>query len=157
MEISEAGLDLIKRSEGFRAEPYRDVAGYATIGYGHKLRPGEQYDHGITEATAVMLLEQDIKSSEGAVGRLVHVAMTQGQFDALVDFVFNLGPGALANSTLLRDLNNKEYALVGLQLLLWDHGFVAGREQEVYALKERRQAELTLWKGTPIAPEPVAV
>ena len=42
MEISEAGLDLIKRSEGFRAEPYRDVAGYATIGYGHKLRPGEQ-------------------------------------------------------------------------------------------------------------------
>ena len=87
----------------------------------------------------------------------MHVAMTQGQFDALVDFVFNLGPGALANSTLLRDLNNKEYALVGLQLLLWDHGFVAGREQEVYALKERRQAELTLWKGTPIAPEPVAV
>lgn len=111
MEISQAGLDLIKRSEGFRAETYLDVAGYPTIGYGHKLKAGEQYDHGITEATATVMLEQDIQGAEAAVGRLVHVAMTQGQFDALVDFVFNLGSGALAGSTLLKDLNAKEYAL----------------------------------------------
>ena len=158
MEISQAGLDLIKRSEGFRAETYLDVAGYPTIGYGHKLKAGEQYDHGITEATATAMLEQDIQGAEAAVGRLVYVAMTQGQFDALVDFVFNLGQGALASSTLLRDLNASEYALAGLQLLLWDHAVVAGREQEVFALKERRQAELNLWLGrTPVAPQPDTV
>ena len=157
MEISEAGLDLIKRSEGFKAETYLDVAGYPTIGYGHKLKPGEQYDRGITDATATALLEQDVQAAEEAVGRLVHVAMTQGQFDALVDFVFNLGQGALASSTLLRDLNASEYALAGLQLLLWDHGRVNGCEEEIYALKARRQAELSLWKGTPVAPQPDTV
>ena len=121
------------------------------------MKPGEQYDRGITDATATALLEQDVQAAEEAVGRLVHVAMTQGQFDALVDFVFNLGQGALASSTLLRDLNASEYALAGLQLLLWDHGRVNGREEEIYALKARRQAELSLWKGTPVAPQPDTV
>lgn len=157
MQISEDGLDLIKQSEGFRAQTYKDVAGYPTVGYGHKLRPGESFPNGVTEQQATQILLEDVEMAEAAVGRLVHVALTQGQYDALVDFVFNLGQGALASSTLLRDLNASEYALAGLQLLLWSHARVGGREEEVSALKQRRQAELNLWVGRPVASQPAAV
>ncbi len=69
--------------------------------------------------------------------------LTQGQFDALVDFTFNLGQGKLANSTLLKDLNAKQYNAAALQLLQWDHAGV----KEVAQLKARRQAEYNLWQG----------
>ena len=153
MQISEAGLDLIKQSEGFRAQTYKDVAGYPTIGYGHKLRPGESFPNGVTEQQATQILLEDVETAEAAVGRLVHVALTQGQYDALVDFTYNLGAGALAGSTLLRDLNAKEYATAGLQLLLWSH---AGGV-EVEGLLKRRQAELNLWVGRPVASQPAVV
>ena len=153
MQISEAGLDLIKQSEGFRAQTYKDVAGYPTVGYGHKLRPGESFPNGVTEQQATQILLEDVETAEAAVGRLVHVALTQGQYDALVDFTYNLGAGALAGSTLLRDLNAKEYATAGLQLLLWSH---AGGV-EVEGLLKRRQAELNLWLGRTVASQPATV
>ena len=86
-------------------------------------------------------------SAEGAVSHLVRVALTQGQFDALVDFVFNLGAGRLQGSTLLRDLNAGQYAPAAEQILAWDHGVVNGRETELSALKARRLAEHTLWNS----------
>lgn len=157
MNLSPAGFDLIKRSEGFRAQKYIDVAGFLTIGYGHKLRVSESYDHGITEVIATALLEKDISSAEAAITELVKVPLTQGQFDALVDFVYNLGFVALEHSTLLRDLNNRYYAAAALQLLLWDHAVESGREQEVAGLKARRQAELQLWNGQPLATPSITV
>ena len=147
MQLSADGLDLIKRSEGFRASTYNDVAGYPTIGYGHKIKPGESFPNGVTEAQATAILIADVASAEAAIARLVKVPLTQGQFDALVDFVYNLGSGQLAGSTLLRDLNDKQYATAGLQLLLWDHA--AGKE--VLGLKQRRQAELGLWLGREVS------
>jgi lysozyme len=147
MEISTEGLELVKRSEGFSGQVYKDVAGWPTIGYGHKLVVGESFPDGITEVQATTLLLSDVATAEKAISRLVKVALTQGQFDALVDFVFNLGAGRLANSTLLRYLNAGAYANAGLQLMLWDH---AGGE-EVAGLKARRQAELQLWKGANIS------
>jgi lysozyme len=72
----------------------------------------------------------------------VKVALTQGQFDALVDFVFNLGAGRLASSNLLSYLNAGEYDAAAWQLLAWDH--VGSRE--VASLKVRREAEFRLWK-----------
>jgi lysozyme len=74
---------------------------------------------------------------------LVRVPLTQGQFDALVDFCFNLGEGRLAGSTLLRELNAGLYAAAGQQLLAWDH---AGGKV-IPGLKARREAELALWTG----------
>ena len=96
---------MLKRSEGLRLTAYRDVAGLLTIGYGHKVVPPAVFDNGITEATADAILANDVEAAEGAVTRLVKVPLTQGQFDALVDFTFNLGAGRLADSTLLVDLN----------------------------------------------------
>ncbi len=141
MELSPAGWALIKRSEGFRSQVYLDANGFRTIGYGHKLLPNEWFVLGIDELQATELLAADVRTAESAVERLVKVDLTQGQFDALVDFVYNLGEGRLAASTLLRDLNYGQYAQAAEQILLWDH---AGR-QEMAGLRARREAEFALW------------
>ncbi len=148
MQLSAAGLDLIKRFEGFRTHPYTDVAGFPTIGYGHRIVPPESFPpesfpRGIGEPQAAAILARDVAAAERTVARLVKVALTQGQFDALVDFCFNLGAGRLASSTLLRCLNAGRYDAVAEQLLLWD---LAGGEVNL-GLKARREAELRLWKS----------
>lgn len=143
MDFSTAGMDLLKRSEGFRSCVYRDAAGFPTIGYGHRLHHPESFPNGITEPQAANLLACDVRDAEQAVQRLVKVPLAQGQFDALVDFCFNLGAGRLSASSLLEDLNAGRYDEAAQQLLLWDH---AGG-QEIAALKTRREAEAELWRG----------
>jgi lysozyme len=145
MQFSVAGLDLLKRSEGFRLQVYTDACGLPTIGYGHKLRRPGDFPNGITQDEAEQILLCDLDDAEAAVNRLVKVPLTQGQFDALVDFTFNLGSGRLAGSMLLKDLNAKRYDEAAQQLLLWDHGFLNGREQELSNLKARREADFKLW------------
>jgi lysozyme len=152
MQLSNNGLELIKRSEGFRGQVYLDVAGFPTIGYGHLIKTNERFSNGITEQQAATILASDVQEAEEAVGRLVKVALTQGQFDALVDFCFNLGAGRLASSTLLRDLNAGNHDAAAAQLLSWDHAggvVIAG-------LKARREAELQLWNSSNPADYPKA-
>jgi lysozyme len=142
MQFSEAGLRLLKRFEGFRSQTYLDVAGLPTIGYGHRLLAGESFPNGIPEPDASNLLAADVRAAELAVNRLVKAQLTHSQYDALVDFVYNLGEGRLAGSTLLKELNLGNYQAAGQQLLRWDH---AGGE-EVAGLKSRREAEFELWR-----------
>ena len=85
-----------------------------------------------------------MRQSEQAVERLVKVPLTQGQFDALADFCFNLGAGRLASSTLLKDAERRRYEAAREQLLRWDHG--RGRGEP--GLKARREAEFQLWDGS---------
>ena len=141
MRLSAAGLELIKKAEGFRGSRYVDCAGFATIGYGHRLLPGELFESGMEEAKAAEILADDVRSAEKTVERLVKVRLTQGQFGALVDFVFNLGGERLAGSTLLKELNAGRYEEAGRQLMLWDRA--SGRENA--GLKARRKAEFLLW------------
>jgi lysozyme len=141
MELSAAGLDLLKKSEGFRNHRYLDASGIPTIGYGHRILASESFPNGINEAQGAELLASDVREAEQAVKRLVRVALTQGQFDALVDFVFNLGSARLAASTLLHDLNIGRYPAAAEQLLRWDHTGV----QENASLRARREAEFHLW------------
>ncbi len=145
MELSAKGLALLKRSEGFRSHVYLDVNGYPTIGYGHRLVHPESFPHGIGEEQAASLLIGDVHDAERAVERMVKVQLTEGQFDALVDFCFNMGQGRLAESTLLKDLNAGQYDAAAEQMLRWDH---AG-EQENAGLKIRREAEFGLWMAGP--------
>jgi lysozyme len=145
MQLSEEGLELIKRSEGFWGKEYRDVAGIATIGYGHRILAGESFVSGITESQALSILEEDVRQAEDAVGRLIQVAISQGQFDALVDFCFNLGAGRLAGSTLLRELNAGRTDAAAQQLFAWDHA--GGKVSE--GLRARRRAEFELWTRGP--------
>jgi lysozyme len=151
MELSAEGMDLIKKSEGFRDRVYLDVEGLPSIGYGHRLIHPETFPNGITESQGTAILYRDVRESEQAIERLVKATLTQGQFDALVDFVFNLGQLRLAESTLLRELNCGRVAEAGEQLLRWDH---AGTQVNA-GLKARREAELRLWNGEPFElPEP---
>jgi lysozyme len=141
MQLSEAGFELIKRSEGFRGRTYLDVAGFPTIGYGHRLLEREFFPNGVSVTQAAEMLAADVNKAEQAVHRLVKVALTQGQFDALTDFCFNLGASRLASSTLLTALNAGRYEAARVQLLRWD--LAAG---EVNAgLKARREAEFQIW------------
>ncbi len=142
MKLSTAGLELLKQSEGFRNRVYFDVAGIPTIGYGHRLLHLESFPDGIDESHAAELLVSDVRDAEQAVERMVLVPLAQGQFDALVDFLFNLGAGRFATSTLLKRLNARRYDDALEQLLRWER---AGG-QEIAALKARRQAEAKLWQ-----------
>ncbi|HAY0632883.1 lysozyme [Serratia sp. Lou2A] len=108
MKISDDGMALIKRFEGLRLQAYQDSVGVWTIGYGWTQRvAGRKIGAGmaINTATAERLLACGVAQFEQGVERRVTVPITQGQFDALVSFTYNLGLRALDNSTLLRRLN----------------------------------------------------
>ncbi len=141
MELSAAGRALIKQSEGFRARVYKDAAGLATIGWGHRCLHPDSFPDGVSEELAEHILACDIDDAEAAVVHDVKVQLTQGQFDALVDFTFNLGVGTLSKSTLIQLLNAGNYDGAANELLKWDH---AGGK-ELAALKTRREAEYQLW------------
>jgi len=102
MRTSECLIEKLKEFEGLRTEAYRDAAGVWTIGYGHTGRDVKRGDR-ITEYWATDLLRRDLAVVAKAVDEL-GVAVTQGQFDALVSFAFNLGIGRLRNSTLLKTI-----------------------------------------------------
>ena len=77
MKTSQAGLNLIEEFEGIRNLPYLDVAGKPTIGYGHLIKPGEDFSAGITEAQAQDLLQADVETAENAVNALIPADCTQ--------------------------------------------------------------------------------
>ena len=142
MQISPAGLALIKRFEGLRTEAYRCPAGVWTIGYGSTrgVREGMK----ITEAQAEALLLRDVERFERDVVGMVEVPITQGMFDALVSFAFNLGAEAMRRSTLLRLLNQSRYADAAQQFARWNKA--GGRVLD--GLTKRRAAERALFEGT---------
>ena len=119
--ITQDGIDLIKRFEGFSSTVYICPAGYPTIGYGHLVlnEEKEQLATGIDQEQGEELLRLDAQVAERAVLRLITVPLTDGQFDALVSFTFNLGSGALQRSTLRRKLNRREYASAAGEFGRW--------------------------------------
>lgn len=146
MHISEAGLTLIRQSEGLRLSAYRCPAGIPTIGYGSTA--GVRMGQTITAERAESLLREDVRQFESAVDRLVKVPLTQSQYDALVSFSFNLGAKSLEKSTLLRLLNAGDYSGAAAQFDRW----VYASGKKLPGLITRRAAERALFEGdTPCA------
>lgn len=139
MQISNKGLDLIKRFEGLRLDAYRCPAGIWTIGYGHT-GPDVREGLAITPSRAETLLRSDVghfvAGVEGCAG-----PCTQGQYDALVSFAFNLGLDALRSSTLLKLHKLGQHKLAAAEFGRWVHG--GGRE--LPGLVSRRAAEAALY------------
>ena len=104
MEASEILKMQLKAFEGLMLTAVRDVGGVLTIGYGHTGKDVEEGDR-ISPYWAEELLKEDLGLVESQV-RALKVARTQGQFDALVSFVYNLGIGRLRNSNLLNVIRN---------------------------------------------------
>ena len=141
MEISQEGLALIKKFEGCELEAYKCAAGVWTIGYGST--KGVKEGDSISQEDADKLLTHEMKEYEGYINDLVEVDLEQNQFDALVSWVFNLGPAKLKSSTLLKVLNAKDYEGVPAQIKRWNK---AGGKV-LQGLVRRREAESLLFTG----------
>lgn len=144
MQTSDKGISLIKQFEGCKLTAYQDSVGVWTIGYGWT-QPvnGKPIRAGMTikQETAERLLKTGLVSYESDVSRLVKVGLTQGQFDALVSFTYNLGARSLSTSTLLRKLNAGDYAGAADEFLRWNK---AGGKV-LNGLTRRREAERALF------------
>ena len=145
-QINRSGLHLIKEFEGLakkigkdRVVAYSDSVRVATIGYGHT--KNVYLGMTISYQQAEEFLKQDLKVAESGVSSLVKVELNDNQFAALVSFVFNLGIAAFSHSTLLRDLNAKNYNAAAEQFLRWNH---AGHKI-LPGLTRRRRAERQLF------------
>lgn len=141
-KLSSAGAEFIAAFEGFRANAYWDQWGNVwTIGFGHTR--GVHQGQRVTREQALKLLRDDAATAAQAVKDLVDVELTQKQFDALTSFCFNLGGGALAESTLLKKLNKGNYKGAQKEFGKWVH---AGGEV-LPGLVKRRAAEAALFGG----------
>lgn len=143
MNISKEGIALIKKFEGCELEAYKCPAGVWTIGYGHI--KGVQEGDVITLEEAEDMLVEELHEYENYINDMVTVGLTPSQFDALVAWVFNLGPTNLRESTLLRVLNEGNYEEVPAQIKRWNK---AGGEV-LNGLIRRRKAEALLFQGEP--------
>ena len=145
MNPSPNAATFVTQFERFSDTAYLCPAGVWTIGYGTTVYPGgarvTQGDT-CTEGQAQAWLQNDLAGAGAAVAREVKVDLTQNQFDALTSFVYNLGAGALQSSTLLRLLNEGDYAGAVAQFQFWVHG--GGRV--LPGLVTRRAAEAELFK-----------
>lgn len=144
-EVYSTGVELTKVSEGFRSQLYNDAAGFCTIGYGHLVKKSgcdgtekPEFRNGISEPRGEEILVVDMNWAKYAVMDYVSAELTQGQYAALVDFVFNVGSGNFKQSTLLRKVNGEQHDQVPFQLRRWVKaggkvwpGLVTRREREI--------------------------
>lgn len=123
MKISEKGLAMIESFEGCLLKASNKLDGVWTIGYGQTGRYyGKRVRRGMTTTKAeahAWLRDHSIKTYEDAVTQAVKVPLNQNQFDALVSFTYNVGVGALKQSTALRRLNAGDYAGAADALTMW--------------------------------------
>lgn len=144
MQTSPNGISLIKQFEGRDLKAYQDSVGVWTIGYGWT-QPvnGKPIKAGmvIDLATAERLLKTGLVGYENDVSKLVKVPLTQGQFDALVSFAYNLGARSLSTSTLLKKLNAGDYKGAADEFTRWNK---AGGKV-LNGLTRRREAERALF------------
>lgn len=157
MAVNQEALDLIKHFEGLVKKWYRDPVGVWTIGYGHTDsagHPRHRDDPGLTltDRDAEIILQRDLGQYEAAVQGAVKVPLNENQYGALVSFTYNLGPGNLRSSTLLRKLNAGDYAGAAAEFPRWNK---AGGKV-LQGLVRRRAAEQALFnKAVGSKPAPV--
>lgn len=148
MNVSQAGIDLIKSFEGCRLKAYPDPGsadGHPwTIGWGTTRGVSEGME--ITQEQADELLAEDVGAVAKQVNGLVKVAVNQNQFDALTSFAYNVGATALASSTLLRLLNKGAGEAAADEFPKWVHG---GNGETLPGLVRRRAAERSLFLEVP--------
>jgi lysozyme len=144
MNTSPNGIKLIQQSEGFVNHCYPDAGGFS-IGFGTHLDTPEllsQYKNEIvTVEQATILMQPKITLSEKTINQYVTVTLTQNQFDALVDFTYNLGSGALISSTLLTLLNKGLFEEAANEFPKWNHS--GGKV--IPGLTRRRETEKLLF------------
>ena len=138
-QVTDEGLNLIRRFEGFRSEPYRDPVGINSIGHGHVILPGEHFT-AITEAQATELMLRDIEAKKGWIAYYIHRLLNDNQYSAIVSLVYNLGVTPLTK-TLGRKLNDGDFPGCAEEFARW----VYAGEKILPGLVKRREAERQLF------------
>ena len=138
LRINDAGLQIIKDSEGLRLDAYNN-GGQWLIGYGHSrtARSGMR----ISEAQAEQLLREDVRDAENSVRQRVTVPVNENQFSALVSLSYNLGSGNFSRSSVLEALNDRNYSRAANNFL--NHNLAGGQVNE--HLTHRREKERALF------------
>lgn len=143
-QIPDQATKFIESFEGIRLKPYRDLANVLTIGIGHAIKPGENYNSGITREFAEQLLQTDLRIAARSIERLITTTLTDNQFTSLLSFVFNLGGGALQRSTLRKKINRGDpIDEICAEFLKWR--FAGGKP--IKGLLRRRIAESQLFRS----------
>ena len=142
MKLGEKGTEILKYFEGCKLTAYQDSVGVWTIGYGHT--KGVHDGMTITQEQAEQMLLTELEEYEGYIESMVTVPLTQNQFDALVVWVYNLGPTNFKNSTLLKELNAGNYNAASTEIKRWNK---AGGKV-LAGLVKRREAEANLFNET---------
>ena len=148
MKTSDKGINTLKKLEGCVKKDnkhiiYDDKTGKpvsvnavlpsgATIGYGHLIKPGEDFKKGIDETTATELLCADIAIAERAVKENISVSLKQNQFDALVALAYNIGIKNFTNSTVVKYINNPNF-----------HSFVYPNLESAWKAWNRTQGKIS--------------
>lgn len=150
MTISEKGLALIKSQEGCILHSYLDQAKIPTIGWGNtRYLNGNRVtmnDPPISQNMADVLLKQTADGVAKEVDDMMTDAINQNQFDALVDFAYNAGTGALKGSTLRKRINaNPLDTAIRDAFMMWDKAHVDGEVVVLPVLKHRRSLEADLY------------
>ena len=145
--ISDNGLKFVAAWEQFRGTAYRATSAeeYLTIGYGHygsDVKEGQK----ITEGQALILLNRDMAAAVKAVDAVAHPSLTQAQFDAVVDLVFNAGAGVIAATTGTgQALRAGDVKTLRAKLAL----FINQNGKPVLGLRRRVAGRLALFDGKP--------
>ena len=142
MKLGDKGTEILKYFEGCKLTAYQDSVGVWTIGYGHT--KGVHDGMTITQEQAEQMLLTELEEYEGYIESMVTVPLTQNQFDALVVWVYNLGPTNFKNSTLLKELNAGNYNAASTEIKRWNK---AGGKV-LAGLVKRREAEAQLFNET---------
>lgn len=147
MNVSEKMREWIRKFEGLKLGSYKCPAGIWTIGYGHTR--GVARGQYITQAQAEKLLSEDLAQVEGELNAALGcIRLTQGQFDAMASFVFNLGLPELQGSTLWRKIKaNPADPSIPAEFRRWVYGTVDDVKQKLPGLVKRREVEARFWEG----------
>lgn len=147
MNISDKGLNFIKRFEGVRNRPYRCSAGLWTVGVGHLIGDGkslpESWNRTFTKEEIDALLIRDISRFERGVRMYIKVPLRQSEFDALCSFSFNLGLGTLQRSTLRQKINRYDKEGAAKEILK----YCRAGGKIIKGLQRRREAEYQMFLG----------
>jgi lysozyme len=148
VNVSKAGIALIKHHEGVRNRPYRCPANLYTVGVGHLIGDGkslpESWNRTFTEAEIDGILKSDLRRFELGVHKMLpNVPLRQHEFDAIISFCFNLGLGCFQRSTLRQALlrNDKKAAMESLVKYCRAGGKI------LKGLQTRRLDEKALFEG----------
>lgn len=141
--------NLIMAFEGWEPSPYDDPSSYCTVGYGHLLKKSKcasidltSYSKPLTRKEGEELLESDTRTARTAVQRLVKTELKDYEFGALSSFVYNVGKGNFANSTLLKLVNERYFDAASKEFGKW----IVSNKKVLPGLVARRSCEAALFK-----------